>query len=283
MEFKTCHLAYLNGLGQMKVDLLCVNYNTKDKLIRFIDTLQSDWGKDAWSLSIADNDSEDGSVEWLKENAEYYPIDHLYFNDNIGYSQAINSMASKTDNDILCAVNADTWFTTNHVLEMIDMFKEHENITIAGPKQLDENNRIRHGGIFWAKQRGYKTIHRGWNEIDADDSKYRDLVECWTVSGSIYYVRRNAWDEMTNHPEYRKLYPDVKGAFLPTKHYFEETFCSQWAQKLGYEVWYNGVAETAGHTWHGSSEPGEASRKFFQTSQRMYIDACNSLEIVHEC
>lgn len=267
----------------MKVDLLCVNYNTQTHLRRFIKTLQRDYDPNIWTLSVADNGSTDGSAEWLKAKAEKLPITNLVLNENIGYSGAINGLAKLTDSDILCAVNADTWFTTKHILDMIQCFQDNPNIAIAGPKQLDEQRRIRHAGIFWLGKKNVRPQHRGWSVYDPQDTMYKDLTRCWTVSGSIYYVRRSVWDEMKDHPKYLKLFPEAQGAFLPTPHFFEETFCSQWAQKLGYEVWYNGLAETAGHTWHASSTPGEASRKYFNTSRSMYMSACDALGVAHEC
>jgi GT2 family glycosyltransferase len=267
----------------MKVDLLVVNYNTLPLLHRFLETINRDYQPDVWTLSIADNGSTDGSVKWLEANKHNYNIDYVIFNENIGYARAINHLASITSSDILCAVNADTWFTTKHVLDMIQCFKENPNIAIAGPKQIDEKGRIRHAGISWTGRKGDKPQHRGWAQYDPKDEHYHQLVRCWTVSGSIYYVRRSVWDAMYKHPEFQKLYPDANGAFLLTPHFFEETFCSQWAQKLGYEVWYNGMAETTGHTWHASSNPGEASKKFFNVSKSIYVQACEALGVIHEC
>ena len=258
-------------------------YNTKDLLPRFLETLHKDLVPDTWTLSIADNGSTDGSVEWLESNKQNYSIDRILYNKNIGYAGAINQLASMTDNEILCAVNADTWFTTKHVLDMINCFQEHPNIAIAGPKQLDEHRRIRHAGISWQGDKTNRPSHRGWAVHDPEDKLFKDLARCWTISGSIYYIRRSVWEKMYQHPDYQALYPLANGAFLPTNHYFEETFCSQWAQKLGYEVWYNGLAETTGHTWGGSLNPNEASRKYFNTSKSMYIEICNKLGITHEC
>lgn len=268
----------------MKVDLLCINYNTQVLLSRLIKTLNSDYEPGVWTLSIADNGSTDGSPEWLDylDQAKWH-VKQILWNKNIGYAKAINDLASKTDSDILCAVNADTWFTTKHVKDMIDCFERNPNIAIAGPKQLDEARMIRHAGIMWDGSNKKHPQHRGWAMYDQHDKLFKDLVRCWTISGSIYYVRRSVWNEMAIHPDYKSLYPEAKGAFLPTNHYFEETFCSQWAQKLGYEVWYNGLAETTGHTWGGSLNPHQASRKYFNESRSMYIETCNKLGIKHEC
>jgi len=267
----------------MTVDLLLVNYNTKDLLKRFLDKLHEDDDGRTWTLSVADNGSTDDSVRFLHEHRDDYNIKDVFINENIGYSAAINQMAASTYNEFLCAVNADTWFSTNHVREMLKGFEDNSNMGVCGPKQLDEKGFIRHAGIFWPMINAYKPKHRGWSLQDPKDQLYKDLVECWTVSGSIYYVRRSVWDEAFNHPGYKELFPEAKGPFLPTPHFFEETFFSQMAHHLGHEVWYNGTAETAGHTWHASSTPGEASKKFFRISQGIYVETCDKLGIVHEC
>jgi GT2 family glycosyltransferase len=265
----------------LTVDLLVVNYSTRHLLQRLLDTLHSDLEKGVWKLYLADNDSTDDSHEWIKNNAEKYQLEEVIFNKNIGYSAAINDLAHRSNSELLCAVNADTWFTTRHVKQAARSFKLLPYAGVIGVKQMDEQKHIRHGGIFWDKKSN--PIHRGWNQHDPEDKLYKDITRCWTVSGSIYYVRRETWNSITNYKPYRRLFPDVKGAFLPTPHFFEETFCSQMAHHLGYDVVYDGSVETAGHTWHASSEVGAASRDYFNTSRQIYMQACDQLGIEHEC
>lgn len=205
----------------------------------------------------------------------------VFFNENIGYSAAINGLASLSDSEFLCAANADTWFTTNHVKQVEQSFRELPNAAVIGVKQMDEKHMIRHGGIFWDGWHNPK--HRDWAMYDPNDEMDKDRVECWTVSGSIYYVRRSMWDEMASYIPFRYLFPDHTGAFLPTPHFFEETFCSQLAHHLDHEVWYDGTVETAGHSWHASSDVGESSRKYFEISRNIYKETCDRLGIPHEC
>jgi glycosyltransferase involved in cell wall biosynthesis len=265
----------------MAVDLLVVTYNTKDLLKRLLDTLHSDYEDNVWKLFIADNNSQDGTQEWLLANSGEYKIEELVFNENIGYSAAINDLAFRSSSEILCAVNADTWFTTKHVKQVIQSFDDTPNMAVCGVKQMDESNKIRHGGIFWDKKSD--PVHRGWSQWDPLDVEYRDKVQCWTVSGSIYYAKRSIWKELHDCPIFAEMYPEAKGAFLPTPHFFEETWFSQHALAHGYEVWYDGTVDTAGHTWHASTAVGEASRKYFMTSRDIYIKACEKHRIDHEC
>lgn len=259
----------------MKVDLLVVNYNTKDKLKRMFDTLHADAGDDPpWNLYVADNGSSDGSFDWLKSVRDQYRIEIVFKNPNAGYSSAINAMSACSESDVLCAVNADTWFTTHHVAQAIQTFQDNPNQAVMGPKQMDENAVIRHGGIFWDGDKHQPPSHRGWNVYDPDDVLHKDRQQCWTVSGSIYYVRRSVWDIINNWDKFREVGPTSIGIFLNKLFmYYEETLVSVMMGHLGYEVWYDGTIETAGHSWHASNKPGQ-NVGHFGRSKEIYKRAC---------
>jgi len=267
------------------IDLCIVNYNSRKELQRLLDVLHSDLnGPNGalvknWNLYITDNDSQDDSISWLRENEERYLIDRTYLRRNIGYSAACNMMASKGSSDIIALLNADTWFTSLDIIKIQNIFDENSDIHILGPKQRDENGIITHAGIV-----GTNTLpkHRGWAQQDVSDTLYRDRVECVTVSGSAYFVRRNIWNELTNHPKYREMYPNAIGAFLPTPHYYEETWCSYFARYLGYNVVYDGSV-SIGHSWHASSpKPGQGyshADAQFPISREIFRKACDYIGI----
>lgn len=267
----------------MTIDLLVVNYKTKDKLQRLLETLNSDYEEDVWKLYVADNDSQDGSLEFLRENQDKYRIEQVFKNPNVGYGTAVASMSTIASSDFLCAVNADTWFSTNHVKQAEQTFLDNPNQAIMGPKQRDEQGKIRHGGITWTGIKGEHPIHRGWGQSDPNDTEFKDRTQVWTVSGSIYYVRRSVWDVLTNDPQYRQMNPTAMSPMLDGRlfMYFEETYVSVFAQHRGYEVWYDGSIEGAGHSWHASNTPGD-NVHWFQQSREIYRHSCDRLGINHE-
>jgi glycosyltransferase involved in cell wall biosynthesis len=263
------------------IDLCVVNYNTKDLLIRLLDSLHEDVNpyNKVWSLYIADNGSKDGTVEWLKENDNRYLVDTVFINQNIGYSAACNQLAGYSNSDIIALLNSDVWFSTEDMVNIDNIFKENPDIHILGPKQRDENSFITHAGIIGSNT---QPRHRGWREYDPADVLYKDRVECVTVSGSAYFIRRDVWNALWNNESYRKIYPDATGAFLPTPHYYEETWCSYFARHLGYNVVYDGSV-SIGHSWHASSpKPGqgysEADSKF-PISREIFRSACDQIGI----
>jgi glycosyltransferase involved in cell wall biosynthesis len=263
------------------IDLCVVNYNTKDLLKRFLDSLHSDVNEQnkIWNLYISDNGSSDGSWPWIEENRTNYHITAGWNNDNIGYSAACNGMASYSSGDIICLLNADVWLTTSDLVNVQNIFDSNPDIHILGPKQRDENGFITHAGIVGTNT---APAHRGWRQYDPNDVLFRDRIPCVTVSGSAYFVRRSVWNELTRDAEYQKMYPGVLGSFLPTPHYYEETWCSYFARHRGYNVVYDGSV-SIGHSWHASSpKPGEGyshADSQFKVSQQIFRKACDELGI----
>lgn len=265
-----------------RIELCTVSYNTKELLIRQIDTLTEGYDPDKHSelfnLRIADNGSTDGSKEFLQADTmpPYWGCT-IMCNDNVGYSRACNMLGNMGGGEIVGLLNADVWLTVGDVEKIAESFDKHPEMAIMGPKQRDENGRIRHAGI-----EGTNTApkHRGWGVYDPDDTLFRDYKEMVTVSGSAYFIRRSVWDALTDDEEYRSIVPDALGPFLPTPHYFEETWVSYFARHRGYGVYYDGSI-SIGHSWHASHKVGSEHDKKFPISQAMFRDACAIMGI--EC
>lgn len=263
------------------IDLCVINYNTKNLLGRFLESLHVDAHRipKKWNLFIADNGSSDGSIDWLIDNGFKYHITCGVKNENVGYSAACNQLASLGNGDIIGLLNADVWMTSEDVFRINRIFEENPNIHILGPKQRDENGFITHAGIVGTN---IEPKHRGWHQPDPDNCLFVDRVDCVTVSGSAYFIRREVWNALWNNPKYREMYPDATGAFLPTPHYYEETWCSYFARHLGYNVVYDGSV-SIGHSWHAASpRPGEGvseADKMFPISREIFRKACDYIGI----
>lgn len=263
------------------IDLCVVNHNTAGLMKRFLDTLHSDLGDKNrnWKLHITDNDSTDEFIEFIRQSGHEYHIENLFLRKNIGYSAACNYMGSKTNSDIIGLLNSDVWMTNDDVDKIQAIFDSDPSIHILGPKQRDEYGRVTHAGMTGT---GAQPIMRGWMLNDPEDTMFRDRVNCVTISGSAYFIRREVWDAMLNHPKYKEIHPEALGAFLPTPHYYEETWCSYFARHLGYNVVYDGSV-SIGHSWHASSaKPGEGISHvdhYFPISREIFRKACDHMGI----
>lgn len=140
------------------------------------------------------------------------------------YARSVNLALSIGDGDIVLALNADT-----QMLEPADsilaLFDNDRTIGVVGPRQIDSALRITHGGIFGTNTR---PEFRAWQQrlgYSPDTGDTRDAI---TVSGSVYFARRTVWEKL--------------GGFLPTRHFYEETWLSYLARHRGYRVVYTGAS-----------------------------------------
>ncbi len=259
------------------IDLCVTNYKTPECLARLLDAVQKEDDPTVWKMWIADNSSRDRGVVAARQVLDCDRVEHLYDNDNIGYAAACNHLASQGSGDIIGLLNADAWLTTED-LRQIQLRFDETDVAILGPKQRNEQHKITHGGIFGTQK---EPEMRGWLKFDPKDEMYRDTLEAVTVSGAAYFIRRDVWDELTNCPTYHEMHPKALGAFLPTKHYYEETWCSYHAAAHGHKIVYDGTI-SIGHTFHASSPINSEPQELFYNSQVMFRTMCDIHGIPHD-
>ena len=258
-----------------------VNYKTYGDLKTFTNS----WAEyveteDRW-LAVADVEAHATTVQQIKE----YEFDYWKtFGDNIGYARAANFVIRNarecmdSDPAVIAIFNADTRFIDRGCVDScIDLLMSNDDVAVVGPMQRDSAGKITHAGIVGTNS---KPIHRGWMSNYPD--QYRDITDAVSVSGSAYFIKTSVWDEMTACPLYIQAAPSALGAFLPTQHYYEETFCSYHVREHGYRVLYNGEAEMI-HEWHKASEVnGEVDVKIMPESKKLFEHACNLHRIEHD-
>lgn len=251
------------------IDLVVVSYRTPDDLESFLRSYVDVEDEVASTLTICNVDPTSADLITTEVG------NVINFAGNVGYARACNWGAMEGNGEIIGLFNADTRLKPG-VLAAVDRAFEDPTVGIVGPKQVDDDGRITHAGIFGSNE---QPKLRGWREHGA--GRYTDIADAVSVSGSAYFVRRRVWDELTNCPTYRLAAPDALGAFLPTQHYYEETFCSYHARSHGHRVVYLGTAEMI-HRWHKASPVGGFADKLMRESQAYFRDACDLHGIEHD-
>lgn len=274
------------------IDLVVVNYKTPDDL-------------DAFLLSVLFNaDSEDVSrIESLtimnvdpgeddRKTASEYAVSlgTLLVADinvvdvpwNCGYAIACNRGANYGKADVVAFFNADTQVRSGVIDGCVRAFVDHPRWGIVGPKQVDDDNRITHAGIFGSDD---SPRLRGWRQHGSNFSDVRD--DCYSVSGSAYFVRRSLWDTLRRCPTFIESRNSIirehgNGAFLPTPHYYEETYLSLHARYHGWKIAYLGNLEMV-HRWHKASPVGgKVEKVHLPVSREMFRKACKAHGMIHD-
>lgn len=247
------------------IDLVVVNYRTPKLLKDFLVSLGKNIPSYSYTLTIIDIQPDELLVDW----PNYY-----VFDENIGYNKACNFAASITNSPYIAFFNADTRFVDDMCVDScIRLFIDNDDVGITGPMQYNSEGKITHGGICGTHE---KPFHRWW--MLKNHTPAQDVIECISVSGSAYFIKREVWDLLTDCPIYKEIDPDAIGAFLETPHFYGETFCSYHAFAHDIKVVYLGTAEMI-HEWHKSSPVGsqtvEKDRPAFRAACKKHEIPCD--------
>lgn len=242
------------------VDLYAVAYEAPKETLRFLESLEH--VSVPFSLTVTDNASPNSEVREILQGLPFANVKALPMctnaevilnMENVGYAKAINHMSVVGVAPYLAALNCDIEFLrgVDVVGDIAAFFDANPNVGIVGPRTVDEHNRLTHGAIIATGIASEQ--HRFWMHLDQGQAS--DVLSVPTVSGATYFARRSMWNELTRCADFQKVAAGAEGAFLPTAHFYEETWCSYHARAHEWEVVYLGTTSMR-HLWHRSSPQG---------------------------
>ena len=267
----------------MRLLSVVVNYRTPELLNRFLETYAEYVDSDDRYLVVQDVEVNDSSAMIEIPDSTKGRVIYVANGENIGYARAVNEgvgigIAEFGLFDVVAAFNADCAFLDRNCVDStLGLMESDSTVGIVGPLQVDESGRITHAGVTGTNQQHHM---RGWLSFRSDD--YDDVIECVTVSGSAFFVRWDTWVELSDCELYTPFLQDsFPGAFLPTRHYYEETYCALHARAHGWKVMYNGKGKMI-HSWHKSSPlNSDIDGPVMLESRELYRKACQHHGMEH--
>lgn len=199
------------------------------------------------------------------------------FPSNVGYARACNRGALLGGGEVLALFNADIVLTEGALEQCVSALLGDPTWGVLGPCQVDQHNRFVHAGIVGSPS---APRHRAW--FEKNRGQYIDVLDdVPTVAGSAYFIRRKVWDKLTECPSFWRVAPDAQGAFLPTRHFYEETYCSTHARAHGWKCVYFGRV-TIVHKFHRASPVGGVwANRMMVESREYFRTACDAHEMEH--
>lgn len=261
------------------VDVVMVTYRTPQDAVGFVDSYRESRLPES-SLWIANVDPTEEDVNAIDAALVNITGEHglTTWAENVGYAHACNYAAAFGQREIVAFFNADTRLSPGVLSAVLEQFDLHPDWGVIGPRQYDDHGRITHGGIYGTNQE--PSFDGRWKQYDT--GQFNDIRDdAISVSGSAYFIRRELWDMLSDCDFYRIAAPEAEGAFLPTPHYYEETWCSYHARAHGWKVAYLGTVGML-HRWHQASPVGGYAERVMPMSLEMFRVACDLHGIAHE-
>lgn len=212
---------------KVKVAIVILNWNGKKFLESFLPSVVQN-SPDYASIVVADNNSSDDSIDFLKIN---YPQIRIIINaENGGYSKGYNDALQLIDAEYYVLLNSDIEVTSGWVEPIISLMDSQLNIAACQPKILSWHQKTHFeyagaGGGFIDKY-GYPFCRgRIFQELEEDLGQYNDRQEVFWATGACMFVRAQVFHELGG----------LDNDFFA--HMEEIDFCWR-AKNAGYQIYY---------------------------------------------
>ena len=156
--------------------------------------------KDA-EVIVADNKSDDNSLQWLHEN---HPDVRVIENpDNSGFASGYNKALKQVDAEYYILLNSDIEVTEGWIAPVIEMMDKDLRIAAAQPKIMNQNEGLRDEFEYAGAAGGYIDKYgypfcrgRLFQHLEKDDGQYNDKREVFWATGACMFVRAHQYHEM---------------------------------------------------------------------------------------
>lgn len=189
----------------MELSIIIINWNTKDLLNKCLDSIARNSNDIKKEIFVVDNNSTDGSPDFIKEN---YPYVNLIKNTkNLGFSRANNIALRKAGGKYILLLNSDTVVEPSAVSLMMDFLEKHPEAGMAGPKLLNSDGTIQlacrrsipNPKVAFYRITGLSRIFPKNEEFAKYNLTFRnseELQEVEAISGACMMIKKKAMDEI---------------------------------------------------------------------------------------
>ncbi|HLP53304.1 MAG TPA: glycosyltransferase family 2 protein [Chitinophagales bacterium] len=179
-----------------KVAVVILSWNGKKFLEQFLPSVVQHTSAQLCEIIVADNQSSDGSIEFLQQ---HYPNVRIIQNPrNGGYAGGYNDALKHVNAEYYVLLNQDIEVTANWVERVIAEMDKDKNIAAAQPKLRDFYRReyFEYAGASGGYlDRNSYAFCRGrlFNTIEKDEGQYDDVKEIFWATGACLFVRNGVY------------------------------------------------------------------------------------------
>ena len=184
----------MGNVNKLGFSIVIVTWNGLHHLKEFLPSVNSTDYPD-FEIIIADNNSTDGTVEWLEH--EYPWVKIARYNKNYGYCGGNNRSIPYAVKDIIVFLNNDVKVDPNWLTHLATSF-DYENVVAAQPKMrsLKEPEFFEYAGAAggFLDKLGYPFCRgRIMDKLEKDEGQYDLQENIFWASGAALAIRRDAF------------------------------------------------------------------------------------------
>jgi len=245
------------------VSIIILNWNGKEITSKCIDSLigVTDYPKDKFNIILIDNNSKDGSVDFLEQKYGNM-IDLIPMESNIGFingnNYGIKIAINKYNSEYVLLLNNDMEIIEQNWLIKLIKTSMNNEIGVVGPKLKFPNGKIQWSArkigdntFFLILQTLTARMNPGFGEYETEAPYANFIGEVNTISGACMLIKSEVIKKigMLDVSLYPMYHEDVEYSFR--------------AWNAGYKVVYRGDVNVVHHESYSINRGNIKNEKFF--------------------
>lgn len=249
----------------IKTAVVILNYNGEHHLKRFLPSVVAHTPEEV-RIIVADNASEDGSLDMLHSSKEFQRVETIVLDHNYGFAAGYNRALKQIDAECYILLNSDVEVTSGWVEPLVATLTNHPQTAAVAPKirAVNTPEQFEYAGAAggYIDILGYPFCRgRILSTVESDNGQYDDPKQVFWASGAAFCCRADVFRQVRGFDE----------DFFA--HMEEIDLC--WRMQLaGYKI----EVEPRSVVYHlgGGTLPNESPRK-------LYLNYRNNLAMLFKC
>ena len=181
-----------------KVSIVILNWNGEKLLQQFLPSVISNSRQDNVSIIIADNSSDDNSLEIIQQ--KFPEVLAIPLNKNYGFANGYNIALQQIKSDYYILLNSDVEVTPGWINPLISIMERDSSVAAVQPKikSWHKKDEFEYGGAAggFIDMFGYPFCRgRILNVLEKDHGQYDGETVVFWVSGACMAIRTSAFYE----------------------------------------------------------------------------------------
>lgn len=185
-----------NADGMKPLAVIILNWNGRDLLRRFLPSVVGHSDSSISRIIVADNGSDDDSVDVLER--EFPQVEILRLDKNFGFAEGYNRAVKTIESKYSILLNSDAAASPGWDVALFDFMENHPDVGACQPKLLSFNNPdcFEYAGAAggYIDCNGYPYCRgRIFDTCEKDAGQYDSVAEIHWATGAALMVRRQVY------------------------------------------------------------------------------------------
>lgn len=181
-----------------KVSVVILNWNGAALLRTYLPSVCKNTDLELADIMVADNGSDDDSLEILRK--EFPEVKIIALPMNLGFAGGYNEALKQVDSEYIVLLNSDVEVTPRWLEPLVAYADTHPQVAAIQPKirSLRNRSRFEHAGACggFIDRYGFPFCRgRIFDSVEEDNGQYDEAMEIFWATGACFFTRKADYEQ----------------------------------------------------------------------------------------